>query len=200
SCYEAIQYRSAGFAADGSSGRRACIDRARKPLAIVVQKQSKRIVGGDSRKRQGFLAGQRTDIAALVQHGTVPCGHRKGNLIVSSEIAIQTDRLQIIIDDREQPCVFYLELELLPKLSAQCRDFVLSIVDAATEQAPVAGVPNIRNVIAQLHDVAAVLEHEQRGDGVADPQRGARCQKICSGQKWGLCCGWVCRRVLAIYM
>src|SRR5215510_6880505 len=186
--------------ADGSSGGRACIDRARKPVAIVVQKQSKCIVGGDSRKRQGFIAAQRTDIAALVQHDTVPCGDRNGNLIVPSEIAIQTDRLQIIIDDREQPCLVHLELELLAKLSAQCRAFVLSIVDAATEQAPVAGVPNIRNVIAQLHDVATILEHEQRCDGVAGLQRGARCQKVCSGQEQGLCCGWDRRRALAIYM
>jgi hypothetical protein len=53
--------------------------------------------------------------------------------------------------------VVHLKLKLLPKLSAQCCDFVLSIVDAATEQAPVAGVPNIRNVIAQLH--IAVFGH-----------------------------------------
>jgi hypothetical protein len=92
-----------------------------------------------------------------VQHDTVPCGDGNRNLIVLSEIAIQADRLQIIIDNCEQPCVVHLKLKLLPKLSAQCCDFVLSIVDAATEQAPVAGVPNIRNVIAQLH--IAVFGH-----------------------------------------
>jgi len=186
--------------ADGSSGRRTCIDRARKPVAIVVQKQGKRIVGRDFRKRQGFIAGQRTDIAALVQHDTVPRSDGNRNLIVSSEIAIQTDRLQIVIDNCEQSCVVHLKLELLPKLSAQCRHFFLSIVDAATEQAPVAGVPNIRNVIAQLHYVATILEHEQCCDGVAGPQWGARCQKVCSGQERGLCCGWGRRRALAIYM
>src|SRR5215475_10854504 len=111
--------------ADGSSGGRACIDRARKPVAIVVQKQSKRIVGGESRKRQGLVAGKRADITALVQHDTVPCGERDGNLIVPSEIAIQTDRLQIIVDDREQACVVHIKLELLPKLSTQCCDFFL---------------------------------------------------------------------------
>src|SRR5262245_45321839 len=96
--------------ADGSSGRRTCIDRARKPVAIVVQKQGKRIVGRDFRKRQGFIAGQRADITALVQHDTVPCGDRNRNLIVPSEIAIQTDRLQIIIDNCEQPWVVHLKL------------------------------------------------------------------------------------------
>jgi len=185
--------------ADGSSGRRTCIDRARKPVAIVVQKQGKRIVGRDFRKRQGFIAGQRTDIAALVQHDTVPRSDGNRNLIVSSEIAIQTDRLQIVIDNCEQSCFVHLKLKLLAKLSAQCGDFVLLIVDAATKQAPMVGVPNIRNVIAQLHDVAAILEHEQCCNGVAGPQRGARCQKVCSGQEQGLCCGWDRRRAPAIY-
>jgi hypothetical protein len=50
-----------------------------------------------------------------------------------------------------------------------------------TEQAPVAGVPNIR-IIAQLHYVATILEHEQCSDSVAGRQRCARCQKVCSGQ------------------
>src|SRR5215471_14548433 len=186
--------------ADGSSGGRACIDRARKPVAIVVQKQSKRIVGGDSRKRQGLVAGQRADITALVQHDTVPRSNSNRDLIVPAEIAIQTDRLQIIVDNREQSCVVHLKFKLLPKLSAQCGDFVLPIVDAAAEQSPVAGVPNIRNVIAQLHYVATILEHEQCCDGVAGPQWRARCQKICSGQEQGLYCGWGRRRALAIYM
>ena len=57
-----------------------------------------------------------------------------------------------------------------------------------------------RNVIAQLHYVATILEHEQCCDGVAGPQWGARCQKVCSGQERGLCCGWGRRRALAIYM
>jgi len=135
-----------------------------------------------------------------VQHDTVPRSDGNRNLIVSSEIAIQTDRLQIVIDNCEQSCVVHLKLKLLAKLSAQCRDFVLSIVDGATKQAPVARVPNIRNVIAQLHYVATILEHEQGCDGVAGPQRGARCQKVCSGQEQGLCCGWDRRRALAIYM
>src|SRR6516162_4140527 len=124
---------------DRSSEGRTRIDRARKPVAIVVQKQGKRIVGRDSRKRQGFIAGQRTDITAFVQHDTVPRSDGNRNLIVPSEIALQTDRLQIVIDNCEQPCIVHLKLKLLAKLSAQCRDFVLSIVDAATKQAPVAG-------------------------------------------------------------
>src|SRR6516162_9774294 len=186
--------------ADGSSWRRTCIDRARKPVAIVVQKQGKRIVGRDFRKRQGFIASQRTDVAALVQHDTVPRSDGNRNLIVSSEIAIQTDRLQIVIDNCEQSCVVHFKLKLLAKLSAQCCDFVLSIVDAATEQAPMAGVPNIRNVIAQLHYVATILEHEECCDGVAGPQREPRCQKVCRGQEQGLCCRWGGRRVVAIYM
>src|SRR5262249_10944818 len=127
------------------------------------------------RKRQSFIAGQRLDIAALVQYDTVPRSDRNSNFIVSSEIAIQTDRPQIIVNDCEQSCVVHLKLKLLAKLSAQCCDFVLSIVDAATEQAPMAGVPNIRNVIAQLHYVAAILEHEECCDGVAGPQREPRC-------------------------
>src|SRR5262249_29654115 len=188
------------LALDGSSGKRTRIDRAREPVAIVVQEQGKRIVGRDTRKRQGFVTGQRTDIASLVQHDTFPRSNSNRNLIVPTEIAIQTDRLQIIVDNCEQSCVVHLKLKLLPKLSAQCGNFVLSIVDAATEQAPVAGVPNIRNIIAQLHDVATILEHEQRCDGVAGLQRGARCQKVCSGQEQGLCCGWDRRRALAIYM
>ena len=128
------------LALDGSSGKRTRIDRAREPVAIVVQKQGKRIVRRDSRKRQGFVAGQRAHITALVQHDTVPRGDANRNLIVPAEIAIQTDRLQIIVDDSEQACVVYVKLELLPKLSAQCCDFFLPIVDAAAEQAPVAGV------------------------------------------------------------
>jgi len=188
------------LALDGSSGGRACIDRAREPVAIVVQEQGKRIVGRDTRKRQGFVTGQRTDITTLVQHDTVPRSNSNRNLIVPTEIAIQADRLQIIVDNCEQSCIAHLELKLLPKLSAQCGDFVLPIVDAATEQAPVAGVPNIWNVIAQLHYVATILEHEQCCDGVAGPQWGARCQKVCSGQERGLCCGWGRRRALAIYM
>src|SRR5215471_14315191 len=199
SCYEAIQYLSP-LVANGSSGGRARIDRTRKPVAIVVQKQGKRIVRRDSRKRQSFFAGQRTHVTALVQHDTVPRGDGNRNLIVPTEIAIQTDRLQIIVDNCEQSCVVHLKLKLLSKLSAQCGDFVLSIVDAATEQPPVAGVPNIRNVIAQLHYVATILEHEQCCDGVAGPQQGARCRKVCSGQEQGLCCGWGRRRALAIYM
>jgi len=140
------------------------------------------------------------DIAALVQYDTVPRSDRNSNFIVSSEIAIQTDRPQIIVNDCEQSCVVHLKLKLLAKLSAQCCDFVLSIVDAATEQAPMAGVPNIRNVIAQLHYVAAILEHEECCDGVAGPQREPRCQKVCSSQEQGLCCRWGRRRALAIYM
>jgi len=152
---------------------------------MVMQEQGKRIVGRDMRKRQGFVAGQRTDITTLVQHDTVPRSDGNRNLIVPTEIAIQTDRLQIIADNSEQSCVIHLDLKLLPKLSAQCRHFFLSIVDAATEQAPVAGVPNMRNVIAQLHYVATILEHEQCCDGVAGSQWGARCQKVCSGQDYG---------------
>jgi len=188
------------LALDGSSGGRACIDRAREPVAIVVQEQGKRIVGRDTRKRQGFVTGQRTDITTLVQHDTVPRSNSNRNLIVPTEIAIQADRLQIIVDNCEQSCIAHLKLKLLPKLSAQCGDFVLPIVDAATEQAPVAGVPNIWNVIAQLHYVATILEHEQCCDRVAGPQWRARCQKVCSGQEQGLCCGWGRRRALAIYM
>src|SRR5262249_58451310 len=72
--------------------------------------------------------------------------------------------------------------------------------DAATKQAPMAGVPNIRNVIAQLHYVAAILEHEQCCNGVTGLQRSARCQKVCSGQDYGLCGGWGHGRAVAIYM
>src|SRR5215471_6464781 len=170
---------------EGSFGGRTRINRAREPVAIVVQEQRKRIVGRDTRKRQSFVAGQRTDLATLMQHDPVPRSNSNRDLIVPTEIAIQTDRLQIIVDDREQACVVHVKLELLPKLSTQCCHFFLPIVDAPAEQAPVAGVPNIRNVIAQLHEVATILEHEQRCDGVTGPQWGARCQKVCSSQESG---------------
>jgi hypothetical protein len=35
---------------------------------------------------------------------------------------------------------------------------------------------------------------------VAGAQRGARRQKVCSGQEEGLCCGWGRGRALALYM
>ena len=45
-----------------------------------------------------------------------------------------------------------------------------------------ARVPDVWNVIAQLHDVAAVFEDKQRRDSMTRPQWSARFQKVCNGQ------------------
>src|SRR5262249_8945947 len=70
----------------------------------------------------------------------------------------------------------------LAKFSTQGREFVLPVVDPAAEKAPMARVPYIRKVIAQLHDVATVFEDEQRCDRMARYQGRARCQEVCSSQ------------------
>src|SRR5262249_60629437 len=104
---------------------------------------------------------------SLVQHDTAPWGGSDGNFIVPSETAIQTDRLQIIIDRREQSCFCHFKLYLLAKFSTQGGDLVLPVVDPTAEKTPMARVPYIRKVIAQLHDVATVFEDEQRCDRMA---------------------------------
>jgi hypothetical protein len=39
-------------------------------------------------------------------------------------------------------------------------------------------VPDVRDVVTQLHDVAPISQHEQRCDGVSDLQWSAGCEEI----------------------
>src|SRR5947209_20547665 len=55
---------------------------------------------------------------------------------------------------------------------------ILPFVDPAAEKVPMTRVPYVRQIIAQLHDVATVFEHEQRCHGVAGHEWSSRSQKV----------------------
>src|SRR5262249_34227050 len=149
------------------------IDGTLQPMAMVVQEQRKGVVRRYSGKRQRLLPRERARVTALVQHGPAPRGSADGDLIIPSKLAVEPDRSEVVIQSCEMARFSDFKFEFLPQLSAQSRDFVLPVIDPAAEQSPMPGIPDARNVIAQLHDIAAVLQHEQRCDGVSDLQRSA---------------------------
>ena len=82
-----------------------------------------------------------------MQHGPLPGGSADIHFKVPAEIAIQANGLQIVVENCEQARFPQLQFELLAQLSAQRRNVILACIDAAAEQTPMAGVPDVRNVI-----------------------------------------------------
>ena len=69
---------------------------------------------------------------------------------------------------------------------------VLAGVNGAAETPPMAGIEDARNIVTQLHEITAVLDRDDRGDGVFAVQRaivgqemfGAAFGRDCQRLKW----------------
>ncbi len=131
-----------------------------------------------------------------MQHGALPCGIGDSDLKIPSDRAIKPDGAQIVIENHEQAWFPHLQFELLPELSAQGRNVVLASIDAAAKETPMPRIPDVRNIIPKLHDIASIFQDEQRGNSVPDLQRGAGCEEI----HWKQCksvfgAEWNCSKV-----
>ncbi len=59
-----------------------------------------------------------------------------------------------------------LHLQFLGKLSTHGYNVILAGVNGTAEAPPVAGIENPRNIVTQLHEIPAVLDRYDRGNGV----------------------------------
>src|SRR5690349_12123013 len=71
-----------------------------------------------------------------------------------------------------------LNRQFFEELPLQRRERTFPGIDRTPEEAPMAGVEDARLLVAQLHNVAAVVEDKKGGDSVGGDERGGRGQEV----------------------
>src|SRR5215211_3850466 len=154
------------------------IDRPDKARPMVVQKQRESVVRRHSRQGQSFIAGQRAHLGPFTKSETVECVKRDRHLVITAEIASESHGREIEVEADEVARLRHLEIEFLAQLATQRLDRIFPGVDAASEQAPVARIPDRRDVVAQLQKIARVLQDQQGGGCITRGERCVRGQEV----------------------
>ena len=103
---------------------------------------------------------------ALVQHEV--CNALGGNFrhkVDAVELAASR-RPQIEGEGAERLDVPYVELQFLAQFAAQRVERRLAGLDRPAETGPMTGIDEVRPIVPELHQIAPVGKHEQRGDRV----------------------------------
>src|SRR5260221_11361173 len=93
------------------------------------------------------------------------CGYAR--LVVNAENPSLSQWREIKFEPRELLRIRDFELKFLVQLAPKGLQGPLAVVQRTTEATPVVGIENIRQRIAQLHQIAAVVQEQNRGDSIA---------------------------------
>jgi len=88
-------------------------------------------------------------------------------------MAFETERPHIEFKSDKFPGVGELEFKLFFELAVERRQLVFAGFNAASECAPMSGIPDVRHVIAQLQEVTAVRVNQYRCCSIADVKGGS---------------------------
>ena len=144
----------------------------------MMQEQGEAIIGRQPRQAQGVVAGKGAHLRAFAQHQPLALFARRSqprSRRGSSARAPSASGRSRSARTGSAVCSSSSSSSRSSRRKAD--DLVLAGIDGAAEQPPMARIPDAGNVVAQLHEIAVPVDHDDGRHGVADAQRHARGEK-----------------------